>query len=251
VKTNGNLTKYFPVKNSVKQGCPISALLFSLRAEPLCSAIKNNNVIEGITIPVSEKTSVIFQHADDTTLTVSNKSSIFASSGISYLYSKSTGAKINVETSEIMCFGKGSLTQSDKNRIKFSVCERVIKVLGVYLGTDQNKCELLNWKDKVSTIKSILGLWYKRNLTIQGRSIVLNSLIMSKLWYTLSVCPIPVWARQDIQTACLKCLWYDGAHLVSYKTIINAKSDGGLSIPDIHLKMLAFRLKFRFFNMEI
>ncbi|CAC5423464.1 unnamed protein product [Mytilus coruscus] len=40
VKCNGFLTPYFRLKNSVKQGCPISALLYVLLAEPLSIAIK-------------------------------------------------------------------------------------------------------------------------------------------------------------------------------------------------------------------
>lgn len=40
VKCNGFLTPYFKLKNSVKQGSPISALLYVLLAEPLSEAIK-------------------------------------------------------------------------------------------------------------------------------------------------------------------------------------------------------------------
>jgi hypothetical protein len=40
VKCNGFLTPYFKLKNSGKQGCPISALLYVLLAEPLSEAIK-------------------------------------------------------------------------------------------------------------------------------------------------------------------------------------------------------------------
>lgn len=51
VKSNGHLTKYFPIKNSVRQGCPISALLYVLCSEPLSCAIKCNGYIKGIDIP--------------------------------------------------------------------------------------------------------------------------------------------------------------------------------------------------------
>ncbi|CAC5415417.1 unnamed protein product [Mytilus coruscus] len=51
VKCNGFLTPYFRLKNSVKQGCPISALLYVLLAEPLSIAIKKNCEIRGVVIP--------------------------------------------------------------------------------------------------------------------------------------------------------------------------------------------------------
>jgi hypothetical protein len=43
----------------------------------------------------------------------------------------------------------------------------------------------------------------------------------------------------------------NGAHLVKYNTIICEKSKGGLQLPDIKSKLIAFRLKFlaRFLNV--
>ncbi|CAC5397723.1 unnamed protein product [Mytilus coruscus] len=46
------------------------------RAEPLQCMISNNCNISGINIPMSEKVCKMFQHADDTTVTVSDKKSI-------------------------------------------------------------------------------------------------------------------------------------------------------------------------------
>ncbi len=40
VKVNGVLTDPFPLERSVRQGCPLSALLYSITAEPLATLIK-------------------------------------------------------------------------------------------------------------------------------------------------------------------------------------------------------------------
>lgn len=39
-KINGVLTDSFPLERSVRRGCPLSALLYSITAEPLASLIK-------------------------------------------------------------------------------------------------------------------------------------------------------------------------------------------------------------------
>lgn len=44
VKCNGFLTKYILVKNSVRQGCPISAMLYVLSSEPLSCLIKKKHI---------------------------------------------------------------------------------------------------------------------------------------------------------------------------------------------------------------
>jgi hypothetical protein len=41
VKCNGFLTKYFSIENDIRQGCPISALLYVLAAEPLQCSISD------------------------------------------------------------------------------------------------------------------------------------------------------------------------------------------------------------------
>ncbi|CAC5417322.1 unnamed protein product [Mytilus coruscus] len=76
VKCNEFLTPYFGVDNLIRYGCPISALLYVLAAEPLQCNIRENVNISGIKIPHTTDEALIFQHADDTALTVSDKSSI-------------------------------------------------------------------------------------------------------------------------------------------------------------------------------
>ena len=81
-------------------------------------------------------------------------------------------------------------------------------------------------------------------LTIHGRVTVINSLLMSKLWYSLSVIPIPFWARDSIQYECINFLWKCGVCLVSYITAVGDRKNGGLKQVYIYLKMLSLRLKF-------
>ncbi|CAC5390423.1 unnamed protein product [Mytilus coruscus] len=64
------------LKNFVKQGCPISALLYVWLAEPLSIAIKKNCEIKGVVIPNTNVEEKMFVHADNTTLTLVDKNSV-------------------------------------------------------------------------------------------------------------------------------------------------------------------------------
>ena len=244
VKCNGFLTPYFRLKNSVKQGCPISALLYVLLAEPLSTAIKKNNDIKGIKIPMTDKEEKIFSHADDTTLTLADKNSIQETFKVIKLYEKASGAKLNKDKSEVMSLGSGKICQNDLDNWQIKECKEVIQILGVWIGKNKKMCSELNWECKVQAITKILNFWKLRNLTIHGRVSVISSLLMSKLWYTLTVVNIPEKYYLLIKNKCLDFLWKGKPPLVAYDVIIKPILEGGLNFPDILQKMYAFRLKF-------
>ena len=54
ILTNGFRSKYFQISRSMRQGCPISHLLYILQAEPLACAIRNNENIIGIPVPYTD-----------------------------------------------------------------------------------------------------------------------------------------------------------------------------------------------------
>ncbi|VDI83662.1 Hypothetical predicted protein [Mytilus galloprovincialis] len=201
---------------------------------------------------MSEKVCKMFQHADDTTVTVSDKKSIDEVFNVFELYGKCSGAKINRQKSEIMPIGKGCMTENEQNCHGLKICENEILLLGVYIGKNEHVCNELNWRGKLNKIKMLLNMWIQRKLTIHGRVNVITSLLMSRLWYNLFVTSMPEWAIEEMKRLCVNFVWNGGAHLVQYNTIICDKNKGGLQLPDIKSKICAFRLKFlaRFLNED-
>jgi hypothetical protein len=49
------------------------------------------------------------------------------------LYGKTSGSKVNVQKSEIMCIGSGELTSDDIDALKIKE-SNVIKIVGIYFG---------------------------------------------------------------------------------------------------------------------
>ena len=49
--TNGYRSSYFQISRSIRQGCPVSPLIFILQAEPLACAIRKNKNIIGFPLP--------------------------------------------------------------------------------------------------------------------------------------------------------------------------------------------------------
>ena len=103
VKINGFLTGEIEITRGVRQGDPLSALLYVIVAEVLGNQIRSNQNISGVTIRDIEHK--ILQYADDTQIIVSNNSSITEVFKQLRLYEEATGATINIGKTEGLFMG--------------------------------------------------------------------------------------------------------------------------------------------------
>lgn len=122
-------------------------------------------------------------------------------------YSRSSGAKVNKDKSDILCIDKGTLSASETEYYQVKLLKDAIKVLGVYLGPDRNVCNTLNWNSRLESMRSILNMWSQRQLTIQGRATVMSSLLLSKCWYVLTVTSNSEVYKVQFKHMCLDILW--------------------------------------------
>ncbi len=78
----------------MRQGCPLSALLYAISVEPLASSIKRDRRITRIELPYGG-TFIINQYADDTTVTVRDGVSVGKVVELVEKYGRASGVKIN------------------------------------------------------------------------------------------------------------------------------------------------------------
>jgi hypothetical protein len=103
VKINGYLSDSFPILRGIRQGCPLSALLYVLSAEPVRNLIVNNPHIKGI--DVFDQKALLFQHADDSTAFVKDFDSVKVICNCFDTYNRASGSKVNLGKSEILPLG--------------------------------------------------------------------------------------------------------------------------------------------------
>ena len=100
VSNNGYISNFFTLSRGIRQGCPISALLFILVAEILAINIRCDINIKGTT--VDGKTFKIGQLADDTTLFLSDVESLRQAINKFNNFGTLSGLKINLDKTEIV-----------------------------------------------------------------------------------------------------------------------------------------------------
>ena len=169
VKVNGLLTDPFRLERSVRQGCPLSSILYSIVAEPLAAPLKQNKQIKGIELP-GGGVSVVQQFADDTTITVRDMDSIKKVIEIVDYYGRASGARLNMTKSEVMFIGT---TVPNQDQIPFKIKEDHMKVLGVYVEIDSPKARDLLWSEMMSKMQRCLNFWKLReSLSFQGYNLI-------------------------------------------------------------------------------
>ena len=103
VLNNGFASEFFPVERGVRQGCPLSGLLFVIGIEILTRAIKNDPAIKGIN--VGEKEIKVSLYAHDTTVFVRDLDSVGHLLTLLDKFKNLSGLEINTTKSEGMWLG--------------------------------------------------------------------------------------------------------------------------------------------------
>ena len=100
----GITLNFFKLSRSIRQGCPISALLFLLVAEIIAIDIRKDQEINGINIRGTEfKISLM---ADDTTLSLINLKSLEKAIPRFKAFQYYSGLKLNLNKTELIPIGR-------------------------------------------------------------------------------------------------------------------------------------------------
>lgn len=201
VKCNVFLSQPFKVLRSIRQGCPLSAQLYSLVAEPLGHLINKEEGIKGIKMEEEGEFKKIFQYADDTTIVVENMESVKKVMEKIQYYCDGTGAKINEEKTVYMKFG-GVVELAGV--FKFMEVQE-IKILGVVLAKDEKVAVDNMWEGIVGGMERRLIFWRSRFLSLRGKILIVNLLMLrhfnevkeKDIWKIIK------WQWLDVELECL------------------------------------------------
>jgi hypothetical protein len=105
VINNGFMSQPFQISRGVRQGDPISLMLYCIAVETLSLSIKKNKKIDGIPLPGTKQNLKILQYADDTIITAKNITSIDETFKILEDFRQASGSNINKLKSKALALG--------------------------------------------------------------------------------------------------------------------------------------------------
>ena len=242
VQVNGRRSEVFAIERSVRQGCPLSPLLYVLALEPLLRRLRDRTTTPALRgIPfASPLTARVSAFADDITVFVSRRLDIKAVKKAVSEYERVAGAKVNFDKSEGLRLGawRGSNTLPGP----FRWSDGPVRILGVWFGPDLNLER--NWSEVQAKVNAQVGIWLSRRLSLKGRAEACAVYVFPLILYRLAVLPLPKARRLALQQSLSRLLWGGARPMVRRQVCIQRTRNGGLGMPDLESHWLAERLAY-------
>uniref|UniRef100_A0A3B3D2N2 Reverse transcriptase domain-containing protein n=1 Tax=Oryzias melastigma TaxID=30732 RepID=A0A3B3D2N2_ORYME len=210
----------FNVSKGIKQGCPISPLLFIAATEMLSLLIKHADFGK---LSVANTEISISQLADDTTIFLNNLQDIPIILKTIDTFSKASGLKLNLNKCEILAIKPCTISNSYNIPIKSTV-----EYLGMHITKDKRDLEKLNIWDKIEKCSSLLNNWAQRDLSIFGRILLTKTESLSRFIYPTYSIGVPKQAIKSINQINFKFIWKRKTHYIKQGNLTKKYEDGGL-----------------------
>ena len=153
VLNNGFTTDLFQVRRGVRQGDPLSPLLFILAIEILATQIRQDDNIQGMMVKNEEFKLTLF--ADDMTCFLKDMNSYLQLCGLLEDFYKYSGLRINNDKTEIFAIGSFKLAQRDFiHNVRTS-----IKILGTFFDYHKPSRNKANFESIFKSIQRTLNMW--------------------------------------------------------------------------------------------
>ena len=247
VRNGGYISEVFDMERGVRQGCPISPLLFILTLELLARDIRQNAKVKGIKLASMTRPIKIKMYADDATLFLSDFIDFREVLSRIKLFSMFSGLCLNKNKCNAMFIGDPSQKGMVKCGIRFV---NFVKILGISFSNEisaVNNKE--NFEPKINQLEKICSLWEKRHLTHIGKIAVLKTFGISQFIYLMQSIGVKDEYLIRINKIMFRFIWNTKVgnekkviEKVKRETMCSNYEDGGLNMIDISKMQDSFLL---------
>jgi hypothetical protein len=194
IRVNNDIGHYFQSRKGLRQGDPLSPILFNVVADMLAIMIaraKEDGQVDGLIPHLVDGGVSILQYADDTIIFMKNNlEKALNMKLIMCIFKELSGLKINFHKSEIFYFSQAKEVENEY-KIIFG-CEigsLPFRYLGIPIHFPKPKNG--EWKPIEDRFEKKLGSWIGKLLSYGDRLILINSVLTSLPMFMLSFFEIP------------------------------------------------------------
>jgi endonuclease/exonuclease/phosphatase family metal-dependent hydrolase len=263
LNVNGFLSDPVPQLRGLRQGDPISPVLFNLAFEPFLRGILADPSFSGFSLPSAPRYPLVntpdppedvklLAYADDVICLLNDPLDLEVLQSHLHRYSRASNAQVNLhKTQALSLSGKPILNSSlwSSPLLSHSIdqwhdCTAAgpLTYLGfpLYSSTKQRDSYLNALLDK---IRDACNIHSQRSLSIRGRVTILNTLILSKLWHVIRVTSVPLSFFSKLKSIMSSFLSYRMFPRIGIASMCQPRSKGGLGVLDPQIQQGALQLR--------
>ena len=226
---NNHIGNYFPLTRSVRQGCPLSMILYTIYQEPFFAAIRENTKIDPLVLPDHSIVKAI-GYADDTNIIIKSDKSLIEVDRIITEFEYATKSLVNRNhKSKIFGMGKWA-NKTDWSVTWCSIDKDVCNILGIFHCNNYLDSVKLNWTNIYCKIESHVRILNSRKLDLFQRASYVNTCILSKAWYLAHIYPLYNDVYVKVKKVIFKYIWIGNYEPVKRATVCMDKDIGGLGV---------------------
>ena len=218
IAINGILSSTYLISRGVRQGDPLSCLLFDLAIEPLACSLQNSQNLQGFTIPGSLQKALVNMYADDTTIYLSINDHYNNLESLLNQWCTVSGTKFNLEKTEVIPIGtkmhrnhiltSHQIHPADKplrTSVHIAPDGHVVRCLGAWIGNGLD--ETTPWAPVLNKINASLNMWNKSHPTLDGKRLIIQMIVAGMTQFLTKAQGMPESIISTIITITRNFIW--------------------------------------------
>ena len=193
IKVNDQVGAYFQTKKGLRQGDPLSPLLFNIVVDMLAILLnraKAAGQISGVIPHLVDDGLSILQYADDTAIFLYHDLEQAKNLRLMLcVFEQLSGLKINFHKSELFCFGQAKQEEEYSRLFGCKLGSFPFRYLGIPMHF--KKLGNRDWKSVLERFEKRLSGWKWKLLSVGGRLVLINSVLSSLPMFMLSFFEVP------------------------------------------------------------
>jgi ribonuclease HI/exonuclease III len=253
VSINGVFSPEFKVTRGVRQGDPLSCMLFNLAIEPLACMLREDNRLKGYQIKGRDEKLIVNLYADDTVVYLNVKDSYTDLNNVLNTWCAASGAKFNTGKTELIPIGPRTFREEVLRQRKWNSADDpippavriaqdgdAVRSLGAFIGNTVD--DAAQWAPTMEKIQKDLDRWSIGHPTIIGKQKIIQMVVGGLTQYKARVQGMPKNVESRINAMIRHSIWDGKQPAIALETLQLTKEEGGIGLIDIGARNTAIQV---------
>lgn len=247
VVINGVTSKTYRIFRGVRQGDPLSCLLFDLAIEPL-SAMIRESPLKGFELPDGGSALKATLFADDTTVYLAEGDDFRVLQAILDTWCSAAKAKFNIKKTEVIPLGKKAFrtalvdeySRTGKWRhlpenVHVAKDGDAVRILGAFMGNEVDQGAV--WSAKVEKVRLVLERWKASRSTAVGKKHAVQMMLGGMTQFLTDVQRMPSRVTKKLTKMMRDFVWDDKQYVpIATEHLFLESDEGGIGLLDLEAR---------------